>query len=135
MCCIDQGTGRRLGEKACQGGDGHYEADAGLVPVANREQVSGEIRSQPAAHIGKKEIQRVEGAVRACQSSGILVFGHGGQPALDTLSLFSRAAGAAEDRSLVTEEEEAQIRQACRDQGLPLDHPSFRALADQPSIQ
>src|SRR6266550_2070661 len=52
---IDKSASRRLREEAGQGSNGHHQTDAGFVPSLNREQIDGEIRSEPVANVGEKE--------------------------------------------------------------------------------
>ncbi len=60
MAAVDEGPGGRLREDPGDAADRHHHADGGFVPVVLREQIDREIGSEPVAHVGEEEVERIE---------------------------------------------------------------------------
>ena len=63
---VDQRAGGGLGNDTGQCGDRHDHADAGLVPFLFGQQIDREIGAEAVAHVGEKEIQRVQRPFDLC---------------------------------------------------------------------
>ena len=57
---VDQRARGRLGDDAGERGHRHHDADRGLVPFLFCQQVDREIGAEAVAHVGEKEIQRIQ---------------------------------------------------------------------------
>ncbi len=73
---IDERAGRRLGQDADDAGNGHHRADGRRVPLLDGQQVDGEVGSQPVAHVGQEQVERVQRAGHRPARSGCFVLRH-----------------------------------------------------------
>ena len=74
----DRRDGRGLHGNASQPGNGHHDADVGLIPFLLGQKLDREIGPQPLADIGQKEVQRIQGPLgllgRNCGHRTTLLF-------------------------------------------------------------
>lgn len=87
---VDQRAGRRLGDDPGKGRHRHHHADAGLVPFLFGQEVDGQIGSEAVAHVGEKEIQRIQRALDG--GSGVLQTNP--RAGMDVFPTTGRAAGS-----------------------------------------
>ena len=74
LAAVDQPARGGLRQQADDAGDGHDQPDRRFVPAmrrsAHREQIDGEVGTEPVANIGQEEVQRVQRAAGGGGSPG-----------------------------------------------------------------
>ena len=82
---VDQGAGGGLGENTGQRRNRHHHADAGLIPFLFGQKIDREIGAEPIAHVGEKEIQRIQRPLDLCFAVGQAVLALAAVPASQRL--------------------------------------------------